>query len=62
VAALLGKLPTVAEYMKYVKELDPMGEEIYRYLNFNEIDNFQASADAAKVKFKDITVSIQQAS
>jgi len=62
VAALLGKLPTVAEYMKYVTELDTMSDEIYRYLNFNEIDNFQASADAAKVKFKDITVSIQQAS
>ena len=62
VAALLGKLPTVDEYMKYVKDLDSMSDEIYRYLNFNEISEFQDSADEAKVKFKDIPVSIQLAS
>ena len=62
VAALLGRLPTVAEYMDYVKDLDAMSEEIYRYLNFNEIADFQHSADEAKVKFKDIPVSIQIAS
>ncbi|NND90924.1 MAG: bifunctional aconitate hydratase 2/2-methylisocitrate dehydratase [Granulosicoccus sp.] len=62
VAALLGKLPTVDEYMSYVNDLDAMSEEIYRYLNFNEIAEFQHSADDAKVKFKDIPVSIQMAS
>ena len=62
VAALLGKLPTVEEYMQYVKDLDAMSDEIYRYLNFNEIADFQQSADDAKVKFKDIPVSIQLAS
>lgn len=62
VAALLGKLPTVAEYMEYVKDLDAMSDEVYRYLNFNEIKDFQESADEAKVKFKDIPVSIQIAS
>lgn len=62
VAALLGKLPTVEEYMEYVKDLDAMSDEIYRYLNFNEISDFQQSADDAKVKFKDIPVSIQMAS
>ncbi len=62
VAALLGKLPTVAEYMEYVKDLDAMSDEVYRYLNFNEISDFQESADEAKVKFKDIPVSIQMAS
>ncbi len=62
VAALLGKLPTVEEYMSYVKDLDAMGDEVYRYLNFNEIAEFQDSADDAKVKFKDIPVSIQLAS
>ncbi|MFT6306888.1 MAG: aconitate hydratase 2/2-methylisocitrate dehydratase [Halioglobus sp.] len=59
VAALLGRLPTVAEYMDYVKDLDAMSDEVYRYLNFNEIASFQHSADEAKVKFKDIPVSIQ---
>lgn len=62
VAALLGRLPTVDEYMNYVKELDAMSDEVYRYLNFNEIAQFQQSADDAKVKFKDIPVSIQLAS
>lgn len=59
VAALLGRLPTVEEYMTYVKDLEAMSGEIYRYLNFNEIADFQSSADDAKVKFKDIPVAIQ---
>ena len=62
VAALLGRLPTVEEYMHYVEDLDAMSDEVYRYLNFNEIADFQQSADNAKVKFKDIPVSIQIAS
>jgi len=62
VAALLGRLPTVDEYMQHIKDLKPMADEIYRYLNFNEIENFQNSADAARVKFKDITVTVQMAS
>ncbi|MEE9318920.1 MAG: bifunctional aconitate hydratase 2/2-methylisocitrate dehydratase [Granulosicoccus sp.] len=62
VAALLGKLPTVAEYMEYVKDLDSMSSEIYRYLNFNEIAEYQGSAEEARVKFKDIPVNIQVAS
>jgi len=62
VAALLGRLPTVEEYMKYTATLDSMGEEVYRYLNFNEIADFQHSADETKVKFKDIPVMLQMAS
>ena len=62
VAALLGRLPTVEEYREYVKDLDAMSGEVYRYLNFDEIAEFQESADEAKVKFKDIPVSIQMAS
>ena len=62
VAALLGKLPTPAEYMEYVKDLDAMSDEVYRYLNFNEIAEFQESADEAKIKFKDIPVTIQLSS
>ncbi len=62
VSALVGRLPTVEEYMEYIKDLQPMADQIYRYLNFNEIEDFQNSADAARVKFKDITVSVQMAS
>jgi len=59
IAALLGRLPTPDEYQEYMKEIDSMSDEIYRYLNFNEIADFQDSADASKVKFKDIPVAIQ---
>ncbi len=59
IAALLGRFPTPAEYMEYMKNINSMGDEIYRYLNFNEIAEFQDSADSSKVKFKDIPVSIQ---
>ncbi len=59
VAALVGKLPSVDEYMKYVKDLDAMSSEIYRYLNFNEIESFQNAADDAAAKFKDIPLTVQ---
>jgi aconitate hydratase 2/2-methylisocitrate dehydratase len=58
VAAVLGKLPTVEEYMSFAKDLDSMASELYRYLNFNEIEDFQKAADDTKVKFKNITVTV----
>ena len=44
--------------MSFVKDLDAMSSELYRYLNFNEIENFQKAADETKVKFKDIPVTV----
>jgi len=44
VAAILGKLPTVEEYMSYAAELDTMADDIYRYLNFHQIEDFKKSA------------------
>jgi len=42
VCALLGKIPTVDEYLAIVSEkVDPFKADLYRYLNFNEIDNFE---------------------
>ncbi len=40
VAAILGKIPSRDEYMKYTSSLDPMADEIYRYLNFNELAEY----------------------
>jgi len=41
VCALLGKIPTVEEYMAVVKEkVAPFEGDLYRYLNFDQIDNF----------------------
>ncbi len=48
VSSALGKLPTMEEYMVYMKSLDTMKGDIYRYLNFNEIKRYQDAADRAK--------------
>ena len=45
VGAILGRLPTPEEYMTYANDLDSMSAEIYRYMNFNEIQSFQALAE-----------------
>ncbi|MCG7932536.1 MAG: bifunctional aconitate hydratase 2/2-methylisocitrate dehydratase [Candidatus Thiodiazotropha lotti] len=44
VAAVMGKLPTVEEYMAYATKIDSMAPEIYRYLNFDKMDEYVASA------------------
>ena len=50
IAAVHGKLPTVSEYLEVAKNIDTMAEEVYRYLNFNEIDTYQDVADTVKLK------------
>jgi aconitate hydratase 2/2-methylisocitrate dehydratase len=50
VGAILGKLPTPAEYLEYAKNIDSMADEVYRYLNFDQIASFQKSAeDGARI-------------
>lgn len=49
VCSALGKIPTMDEYMVYMQSLDTMKGDIYRYLNFNEIESFQEAADRAKM-------------
>jgi aconitate hydratase 2/2-methylisocitrate dehydratase len=41
VVASLGRLPTVAEYLEKVADIEPLSDEIYRYLNFNEMDEYR---------------------
>ena len=42
VCALLGKIPTVEEYMAIVQEkVDPFAGDLYRYLNFDQIMGFE---------------------
>jgi len=45
VGAILGRLPTPAEYMDFAKNIDSMSDDIYRYLNFDQIAKFQKSAE-----------------
>ncbi|MDR3426969.1 MULTISPECIES: bifunctional aconitate hydratase 2/2-methylisocitrate dehydratase [Silvimonas] len=49
IASRLGRIPTVEEYMTDVGVLASKSKEVYRYLNFNEIDTYQAQADKATV-------------
>jgi aconitate hydratase 2/2-methylisocitrate dehydratase len=51
VSATLGRLPTVEEYMQGVKDIEPMAGEIYRYLNFHLLPEYQDVADEVKVEF-----------
>jgi aconitate hydratase 2/2-methylisocitrate dehydratase len=45
VSAILGRLPTVEEYMQHVKTLEPLADDVYRYLNFHEIAEYKKVAD-----------------
>ena len=49
ISAVLGKLPSVDEYHKYMGDINPLSDEIYRYLNFNEIDTYVESANSASI-------------
>ncbi|MFU1516940.1 MAG: bifunctional aconitate hydratase 2/2-methylisocitrate dehydratase [Vreelandella alkaliphila] len=44
VAAVEGRLPTVEEYQRYMSEFDALAGEIYRYMNFHEIEEYQKIA------------------
>jgi aconitate hydratase 2/2-methylisocitrate dehydratase len=49
VAALMGKIPTVAEYMEQVKTLEAKSADVYRYMNFDQIKEFSEIADTVTV-------------
>jgi aconitate hydratase 2/2-methylisocitrate dehydratase len=48
VASRMGKLPTPAEYLAQVQGLAGVRDEVYRYLNFDRIDSYQAAAATVK--------------
>ena len=49
ISSILGKLPSHEEYMKYMSEINPLSEEIYKYLNFDEIPAYVQSANSADI-------------
>ncbi|WP_091990770.1 bifunctional aconitate hydratase 2/2-methylisocitrate dehydratase [Marinobacter gudaonensis] len=49
VGAVLGKLPSPAEYMEYAKDLNSMSKEIYKYLNFDQMEDYTKKASEANV-------------
>jgi aconitate hydratase 2 / 2-methylisocitrate dehydratase len=58
VSSILGRIPTRDEYMEFAKELDPMAEDVYRYLSFDQIESFQKSASEAQSKLESIPVTV----
>ena len=49
ISSILGKIPTVEEYHQYMNDINPFSENIYRYLNFNEIEAYVKSANSAEI-------------
>ncbi len=49
VASIIGKLPTVEEYMEYAKNIDSMAADVYRYLSFDQIAEFREAAASANI-------------
>ncbi len=49
ICALMGKIPTVAEYMEQVKVVNAKAADVYRYMNFNQIPAFQELADTVEI-------------
>lgn len=52
VAATLGKLPTIEEYMQYADTINAMSSEIYRYLNFDQMNKYVEAAENARIEVK----------
>ena len=55
VSAAMGKIPSMDEYMAYMENINTMTDNIYRYLNFDEIASYMEAAEAAKnIRLTDI--------
>jgi aconitate hydratase 2/2-methylisocitrate dehydratase len=48
VAALLGRLPTPAEYQEEVQAVNAKADDVYRYMNFDRIPEFREVADTVR--------------
>ncbi|MFV8823747.1 bifunctional aconitate hydratase 2/2-methylisocitrate dehydratase [Thauera sp. WH-2] len=49
VCALMGKIPSVQEYMAQVEVVNKKAADIYRYMNFDQIEEFRSVADTVEV-------------
>jgi aconitate hydratase 2/2-methylisocitrate dehydratase len=45
VGAILGRLPTPDEYMEFARKINSMADDIYRYMNFDQMAQFRESAE-----------------
>ena len=49
ISSVIGRLPSVEEYHRYMDDINPLADNIYRYLNFNEIDSYVEEANNADI-------------
>ncbi|MDO4228096.1 bifunctional aconitate hydratase 2/2-methylisocitrate dehydratase [Neisseria sp.] len=49
ICSKLGKIPTVEEYQANIGIINEQGDQIYRYMNFNEIAEYNEVAEGVKV-------------
>ena len=47
VASIMGKIPTMEEYLQYAEDINTMADDVYRYLNFNEMESYTSAANKA---------------
>ena len=59
VAAILGRIPNLEEYLEFSRDLDTLSADVYRYLNFHEIQSFQEQAALSQSKLESIPVAVQ---
>ncbi len=44
VTSMLGRIPTLEEYLSYARDLEAKSEQVYRYLNFDKLPAFTEAA------------------
>jgi aconitate hydratase 2/2-methylisocitrate dehydratase len=49
ICSKLGRIPTKQEYLADIGVINKEGEKIYRYMNFNEMPEFEAKAETVKL-------------
>lgn len=49
ICSKLGKIPTIEEYQANIGIINEQGDQIYRYMNFNEIDSYNEVAEKVNV-------------
>lgn len=49
ICAMMSKIPTVAEYMEGVKAVNAKAADVYRYMNFDKIEEFTEVAETVTV-------------
>jgi aconitate hydratase 2/2-methylisocitrate dehydratase len=49
VTALMGRIPTMAEYLEQVQAVNAKAADVYRYMNFDQIAEFKEVADTVTV-------------